>query len=163
MDNQASLQALRKGYGRDASVNGLLCLFWSFVTRLGLEVVFEWVPSHLNISDPISRRDCQIAIDHTWEMIPPDLNHFWEVLHRCSYDLRYAAHQGAADCLSNPPACLTPDLVQDGIAGPEMVKTWPLGAVDLMAESHHTHLEGEKESALDLASVKLDGRSDMLC
>ena len=82
---------------------------------------------------------------------------------RCSYDLRYAAHQGAADCLSNPPACLTPDLAQDGIAGPEMVKTWPLGAVDLMAESHHTHLEGEKESALDLASVKLDGRSDMLC
>ena len=43
-----------------------------------------------------------------------------------------------------------------------LVKTWPLGAVDLMAESHHTHLEGEKESALDLASVKLDGRSDML-
>ena len=40
VDNRASLQALRKGYGRDASINGLLCLFWSVVTHLQLQVVF---------------------------------------------------------------------------------------------------------------------------
>lgn len=66
VDNQASLQALKKGYGRDASVNGLLCLFWSLVTRLGIEVSFEWVPSHLNISDPVSRRDISIADEQGW-------------------------------------------------------------------------------------------------
>ncbi len=121
VDNQASLQALKKGYGRDPSVNGLLCLFWSIVTHLQVQIAFEWVPSHLNISDPISRRECQIALDHEWVLIPPVLDEFYDILIRCSHDLRYAAHQGAIDCLHLSSGVVAADLVHGGGQGPEMV------------------------------------------
>ena len=61
VDNQASLQALRKGYGRDTSVNGLLCFFWSLVAKLQLHLHFEWVQSELNIAVPISRHHTEVA------------------------------------------------------------------------------------------------------
>ena len=114
VDNQASLQALREGYGRDVSINGLLCLFWALVTRLNTQIVFEWVPSHLNISDPVSRKNFQMATDYSWQQPPAHLDKFFEILVRCSYDLRYAAHQGAIDCLNLQPAFRPGDLVLDG-------------------------------------------------
>ena len=154
VDNQASLQALRKGYGRDASVNGLLCLFWSLVTRLGIEVLFEWVPSHLNISDPISRRDFQLSEEHGWTFIPPHLDEFYDILVRCSHDLRYAAGQGALDCLSLSSGCLVADLVQYGGKGPEMVKKRPFDCGSAPASMNTNHFKEEKGVCTDPAPAK---------
>ena len=122
VDNQASLQALRKGYGRDVSINGLLCLFWALVTRMNTQLVFEWVPSHLNISDPISRRDFQMATELSWCQVPATLDEFFKILIRCSHDLHYAAHQAAVDCLDLQPSFRPRGLVQDGDSGHEMVR-----------------------------------------
>ena len=152
VDNQASLQALKKGYGRDASINGLLCLFWSLITRLGIEVAFEWVPSHLNISDPISRRDVHLAEEHVWKFVPPTLEKFYKILVRCSRDLHYAAGQGATDCLALPSILLASDLVQSGYKGPEMVKKWPFGFDGAPASMHTNHCQGEKGEHADPCS-----------
>ncbi len=93
------------------------------MTRLGAQIVFEWVPSHLNISDPVSRKDFEMATEHSWHRVPADLERFFEILVRCSYDLHYAAHQGALDCLSLQPAFRPGDLVLDGDSGPETVRS----------------------------------------
>ncbi len=127
VDNQASLQALRKGYGRDFAINGLLCFFWSFATRLGLHLAMEWVPSHLNIADPVSRHDCKGACEAGWQEVDQPLDQLYHILVKCSADLSYAAEQAVDDCLLLQPAFRQQHLVLGGGTGTEMVKESPCG------------------------------------
>lgn len=55
MDNQAGLQVLKKGYGKDAVTNAFLAVLTKMFVVLEFSVRYEWVPSDQNISDPISR------------------------------------------------------------------------------------------------------------
>ena len=141
VDNQASLQALRKGYGRDISINGLLCFFWAFATKLNLNFAMEWVPSHLNISDPVSRHDCQTALRLGWTEVPSMVDQLYRILVKCSGDLEYAAGDAISDCLSLTPAFRQVHLVHGGVTGPEMVeKDGPVWGVSYQAETHPHHL-----------------------
>ena len=117
VDNQASLQALRKGYGRDTSVNGLWCFFWSLVAKLQLLLHFEWVQSELNIAVPISRHHTEVATTHHWLEIDMDLRPLYKIISRCAVDLQYAAHQAVDDCFSFQ-AAFRSGLVQGGIQSP---------------------------------------------
>ncbi len=116
VDNQAALQALTKGYGRDPSVNNLISFFWHLVARLELQVTLTWVPSELNISDPISRGDMRLAHDHGWISTPADLTFFYSIVVRCADDVYYATTLAVDECLSQQTG-----LEQDGEAVPEMV------------------------------------------
>ncbi len=116
VDNQAALQALTKGYGRDPSVNNLVSFFWHLVARLELQVALTWVPSELNISDPISRGDMRLAHDHGWTSIPADLTSFYSIVVRCADDVYYATTLAVDECLSQQSG-----LEQDGKTVPEMV------------------------------------------
>ena len=127
VDNQASLQALKKGYGRDFAINGLLCFFWSFLTRLGLHVAMEWVPSHLNIADPVSRHDCEEALSAGWQEVNRPLDQLYRILVQCSSDLSYAAGTAVDECLLLQPAFRQQHLVQGGDTGPEMARCGPCG------------------------------------
>lgn len=102
IDNQAGLQAIQKGYGSDPAVNGMLTFFWALVARLGLFIHFEWVPSELNISDPISRRDLTMAHDLAWHETPFELEPIYSILMRCAADLDYASSIAVDECLALP-------------------------------------------------------------
>ena len=54
IDNAAGLSALEKGFGRDQHVNHLLTFFWTLASVRSWVPQFEWVPSSLNLADPIS-------------------------------------------------------------------------------------------------------------
>ena len=54
VDNQPGMTALAKGFGRDEQ-NVLLTSFWGMATAQRWVPDFRWVPSNLNIADPISR------------------------------------------------------------------------------------------------------------
>ena len=149
IDNQASLQAFKKGYGRDMSVNGLLCFFWSFVARRQLTFAMEWVPSHLNISDPVSRHDCSIAERLGWTEAPALMDQLYQILVKCSRDLVYAAGEAVDNCLRLSPAFRQLHLVHGGGTGTEMVRKGPpCGASS--SEGRHAHqTTGEKNSRLN--------------
>ena len=61
IDNLAGLSALEKGFGRDQHVNHLLTYFWTTASSLSWVPQFEWVPSQLNLADPISRGDLSVV------------------------------------------------------------------------------------------------------
>ena len=61
VDNQPGMIALMKGYGRDEHINLLLAAFWGMATTQRWLPEFRWVPSELNIADPISRGDLSVA------------------------------------------------------------------------------------------------------
>lgn len=122
IDNQASLQALRKGYGRDQNVNGLLSFFWSLVARMQIHIHFEWVPSELNIADPISRHSLEIAERHGWTEVDLDLAGLYKIINRCSHDLQYATQQAVDDCFSLQQA-FRQSLVQGGIQSPRWLES----------------------------------------
>ena len=99
VDNQAALQALIKGYGRDGTINGLLSFFWSLVARLHIYVHFTWVPSEKNISDPVSRGSFELATEMNWTRIHLDLEPFYHILVKSANDIQYATSQAVEDCL----------------------------------------------------------------
>ena len=53
--SSSGLAALQKGYGRDPAVNLLLTLFWAMASEQAWVPEFQWVPSDLNLADPVSR------------------------------------------------------------------------------------------------------------
>ena len=150
VDNQASLQALKKGYGRDVSINGWLCFFWSFATRLGLHMAMEWVPSHLNISDPVSRHDCVEAMRAGWHEVHQPLDQLYHILVKCSSDLGYAAGRAVDDCLLLQPAFRQLHLVQGRARDGEKWSLWLWSPAAL----HRTTTTWRKElfAPLDAAS-----------
>lgn len=122
IDNQSGLAAISKGYGSDPAINGIIAFFWSLMSALGMFAHFEWVPSHLNISDPISRRDTNLAENHGWMLIDIDLDPVYETLLRCAGDLQYATQQAVSECLAlDLMPSLLQGLVQSGEIGPEAV------------------------------------------
>ena len=61
IDNQAGEAALRKGYGKDDAVNGVLTAFWSLAVHMSWDPDFNRVESKANISDAVSRADLTFA------------------------------------------------------------------------------------------------------
>ena len=55
IDNTAGEAALRKGYGKDAFVNGMLAAFWGTAARRGRRPRFTRVESKANVADAVSR------------------------------------------------------------------------------------------------------------
>lgn len=74
VDNQAGLQALKKGYGKQPTTNCFIAVLTRIVCELQYLTHYEWVPSEQNISDPISRADFTLAHLHGWTHVPCDLN-----------------------------------------------------------------------------------------
>ena len=79
IDNAAGLSALEKGFGRDAHVNQLLTYFWTLAARASWVPQFEWVPSGLNLADPISRADFSVVQPH-WKRLQSDTGPFGALL-----------------------------------------------------------------------------------
>lgn len=74
IDNQAGHAALLKGWGADERVNLSLLIecFWKFAATSRWQPHFEWVPSHSNIADPISRGGLKLAESHGWKHVVID-------------------------------------------------------------------------------------------
>ena len=66
IDNTAGEAALRKGYGKDAFVNGMLAAFWGTAARRGWRPRFTRVESQANVADAISRGDLTRARRDKW-------------------------------------------------------------------------------------------------
>ena len=90
VDNTASLAALNKGYGRDASVNRMLAFLWCLIARTGLYPHFTWVQSSHNISDAVSRHDLSAAYANGWTVLEMEFEELYNILGQCADDLRYA-------------------------------------------------------------------------
>lgn len=99
VDNQAGMQALGKGYGKDPRVNSFISFVTKVLADLHVLVHYEWVPSNQNISDPISRKDFQLAIQHQWERVRSPLDPLWHTLQKVADNLPYALGLAAQDCL----------------------------------------------------------------
>ncbi|CAE7501758.1 unnamed protein product [Symbiodinium sp. CCMP2456] len=96
-DNSAGKATLSKGFSSDASINNLLCFFWSLCAELKWFAHFEWVASHLNLSDPISRGDTAVATELQASLlvqVPPG---YWRMLERIADDMEYANGQALHD------------------------------------------------------------------
>lgn len=87
IDNRPGQTALLKGYGRDESINHVLATYWAVISRLNLDVHLEWVASHNNISDAVSRHGVQQAHEMRWTPFNRDRGNFFHVLLRASRDL----------------------------------------------------------------------------
>ena len=71
VDNQPGMSALQKGFGRDEDINVILTGFWSLATKMRWVPEFRWVPSALNIADPVSRADFSI-VQKSWRRLASD-------------------------------------------------------------------------------------------
>ena len=100
IDNAAGQGALNKGYGRDASVNGLLPAFWALAARQSWRPTFFRVTSEANIADPISRPDCTLAVRQGWTQADTNLEAVLDILAWAADGLEYAVHRAAADLAS---------------------------------------------------------------
>ena len=100
INNAAGQWALNKGYGRDASVNGLLSAFWAMAARQSWRPTFFRVTSKANIADPISRADCTLAVRHGWTQADTNLEAILDILAWAADDLECAVHRAASDLSS---------------------------------------------------------------
>ncbi|CAE7252463.1 DNMT3B [Symbiodinium sp. CCMP2592] len=71
VDNQPGMVALQKGFGRDEQINAVLTGFWTLATQARWVPEFRWVPSALNIADPISRADYTV-VQPSWRRLVSD-------------------------------------------------------------------------------------------
>ena len=104
IDNQAGHSALVKGCGSDDRINLLLECFWKFAATRRWRPHFEWVPSHSNISDPISRVDFTLAVQRDWLHVPIDESPLHRLLSSRQTDLEAAHLKGAQvlEALASP-------------------------------------------------------------
>lgn len=93
-DNRSGLSALRKGYGRDESINRFLSWFHALMIRMRWHGHFEWVSSGANLSDEISRGDLSMARWNGWSLLQSSLDEIWPVIKRIAVDSQFAT--GAA-------------------------------------------------------------------
>ena len=66
IDNTAGLAALKKRYGKDAFVNGMLAALWGTAGRRGWRPTFARVESKANVADAVSRGDLSRATTERW-------------------------------------------------------------------------------------------------
>ena len=97
IDNSASEAALKKGYGKDMAVNGVLAAFWALAMRWSPD--FNRVKSAANIADAVSRGDLTTAEAQGWTLVRPPLKEILNVFARCAGDLAYANGGAVADLL----------------------------------------------------------------
>ena len=130
-DNQAGLAALQKGMGRDENINRLLITTWQLIAAKQWHIHMEWVASHNNLSDRISRHDTSWVNYSEWTELTPDLTQFYKILCRIAQDETYAVHQAKSDLLQLDPManlsnCFTNDCIgRVGEGGPKMVRKGP--------------------------------------
>ena len=69
VDNEAGKFALRKGYGKDLAVNGILAAFWGSAAYCSRSPHFERMASKANISDEVSRGDLEASYSRGWRRV----------------------------------------------------------------------------------------------
>ena len=80
IDNTAGEAALRKGYGKDAFVNGMLAAFWGTAARRGWRSQFARVESKANVADAVSRGGLSRAIAERWTRLDDHAETITEIL-----------------------------------------------------------------------------------
>ena len=100
IDNQAGEAALKKGYGKDDAVNGVLTAFWALAVRRMWDPDVNGVESKANISDAVSRADLQFAREQRWTRVHLPVRPIYLALARASVDIDYAVDQAAADLIN---------------------------------------------------------------
>ena len=98
IDNSAGKAALKKGYGKDMAVNGVLAAFWAMASRMRWSPEFNRVKSAADIADAVSRGDLSTARAQGWTLVRPPLKGILDIFTRCANDLAYAT-EGAVDDL----------------------------------------------------------------
>ena len=100
IDNSAGEAALRKGYGKDMAVNGMLAAFWALVSRMQWSPEFNRVKSATNIADAVSLGDLSTATAQGWTQVRPPVKNILAVFAKCANDLDYT-NNGATEDLLN--------------------------------------------------------------
>ena len=99
-DNRAGLSALRKGYGRDEAINRPLSWFHALCLRKRWHGHFEWVSSHANLSDKVSRGDLRLVQARGWPVLDADLGPLWSIIERIAVDSSVAVLGGVEAALA---------------------------------------------------------------
>ena len=76
IDNSAGEAVLRKGYGKDVAVNGVLAAFWALASKMQWSPEFNRVKSESNIADAVSRGDLSTAKAQGWDANPRTSSQF---------------------------------------------------------------------------------------
>ena len=97
IDNTAGEAALRKGYGKDAFVNGMLAAFWDTAARRGWRPRFARVEAKANVADAVSRGDLSRALRENWVRMDDYTEAIIGILTRAAADADYAANQAVDD------------------------------------------------------------------
>ena len=90
IDNTAGEAALRKGYGKDAFVNGMLATFWGTAARRGWRPQFA--QSGIQSQRSVSREPLQ-----GWTRLNEHTDAITESLTRAASDVDYATNQAVYD------------------------------------------------------------------
>ena len=69
IENAAGEAAMKKGYGKDPRVNGILASFWALAAREAWSPEFKRVSSSANISEAVSRGDVRHARKMGWSQL----------------------------------------------------------------------------------------------
>ena len=91
IDNTAGEAALKKGYGKDAFVNGMLA------TRRAWRPQFARVESKANVADAVSRGDLSRAHREGWTRVDANTDAITSVLVSAAADAKYAATHAVDD------------------------------------------------------------------
>ena len=97
IDNTAGEAALRKGYGKDAFVNGMLAAFLGTAARQGWRPRCTRVESKANVADAISRGDLTRARREKWTRLDDHTDAIIGILIKAASDADYAAGQAVDD------------------------------------------------------------------
>ena len=166
-DNQAGLAALQKGMGRDENINRLLITTWQMIAAKQWHIHMEWVASHNNLSDKISRHDTSWVNYSEWTELTPDLTQFYKILCRIAQDETYAVHRAKSDLLqlslvTNLSNYYKNDCIgRVGEGGPKMVRNGPPWAMTSDAASTQPGQKGGSPCSASEAVV--EERSSMSC
>eukprot|EP00438_Fugacium_kawagutii_P026201 Skav223831 [mRNA] locus=scaffold1256:63584:64912:- [translate_table: standard] len=146
VDNMAGRQGLLKGYGKDLNVNALISAFWTLAARYQWHPHIQYVRSHLNISDPVSRHDVTAARLRGWTEVNLDVMPMLQILE----NFADGGQQDLATLTSDLLSCVRHRAGWDETARCGL-KDWAVHPTALSGASseHQTNLlaEVEKEAA----------------
>ena len=97
IDNTAGEAALKKGYGKDAFVNGMLATFWGTAARRAWRPQFARVESKANVADAVSRGDLSRAHRERWTRVDANIDAITSILVSAAADAEYAAAHAVDD------------------------------------------------------------------
>ena len=99
IDNTAGEAALRKGYGKDPKVNGILASYWALAARRSWSPEFNRVSSEANISDAVSRGNLRHARQMGWSQLQVPADDVIAILAKAAGNLDYANSDAVDDML----------------------------------------------------------------